>query len=446
MPIKRVGVLTRLSRVFALQIAVISIATIGGVLTTARIAEDVLTRKALNGEAEHFWALYRTNPTQPLPYTDNMRGYLAADGDLSTIPSQLRDQLPGYRRVNFEGHQPILHVSDFGGARLYLVFAAAKVSDLAFYFGVAPLSAVLLLIYGLAWYTYRLSLRAVSPMVQLAERLEGSDLSLDRGITLNLDDLRHDADTEVAVMIDSLDRFTTRLNAFVERERDFTRDASHELRTPLAVLNGSLDLLARNADRPAPERETLARMRRTIADMRVLLDTLLLLAREEEIAAPAEPVSVNDVVKTEVADQRDLALAGNNAVNVVDTAHLQVHAPAKIIAILLGNLLRNALMYTRNGRIDLTIDARRVRVADTGIGMSQHEVERAFEPFFRGDGTNAAPTISTGGGHGLGLAIVKRLATQFGWQVMVSSTPGSGTTVDVEFISQPGEPLRRANP
>jgi len=169
-----------------------------------------------------------------------MRGYLAADGDLTAIPPELREQLPGYRRINFEGHQPILHVSDFDGARLYLVFAAAKVSDLAFYFGVAPLSAVLLLIYCLAWYTYRLSLRAVSPIVQLAERLERSDLSLDRGIRLNLDELRHDADAEVAVMIDSLDRFTTRLNAFVERERDFTRDASHELRTPLAVLNASL--------------------------------------------------------------------------------------------------------------------------------------------------------------------------------------------------------------
>lgn len=432
---KRVGVLTRLSRLFALQIAVISIATIGGVLATARIAEAVLTREALNGEADHFWRLYAQNPAQPLPNTDNMRGYLAVGGNFDSVPPELRSETPGYHRIRIEGHEPILHVSDRGGDRLYLVFAAAKVSDLTFYFGVAPLSAVLLLIYGLAWYTYRLSRRAVSPMVQLADRLEGYDPSLDKGISLDLDDLRPDADAEVTVMIDALDRFTSRLNAFVERERNFTRDASHELRTPLAVLNGSLDLLARTVERPQPERDALARMRRTVHDMRALIDTLLLLAREDEIAAPAEPVIVNEVVAQEIADQQELAQAAGNTVHVLEASRLAVRAPAKIVAIVFGNLLRNALTYTRNGRIDVTIDSHGVRVADTGIGMTHEEVARAFEPFFRGGRSNELTAIGPDSGHGLGLAIVQRIVTQFGWRVHVSSTAGAGTVVDVTMTN-----------
>ncbi len=432
---KRVGVLTRLSRLFALQIAVISIATIGGVLATARIAEAVLTREALNGESAHFWMRYGENPAQPLPDTDNMRGYLAVGGNFDSVPNELRNQTPGYRRIQFEGQEPILHVSDHGPDRLYLVFAAAKVSDLAFYFGVAPLSAVLLLIYGLAWYTYRLSRRAVSPMVRLASRLEGFDPSFDKGINLDLDDLRPEADAEVAVMIDSLDHFTSRLNAFVERERNFTRDASHELRTPIAVLNGSLDLLERHADRPQPERDAIARMKRTVRDMRALIDTLLLLAREEEIAAPTEPVSVNDLVAMEVADQQELAHAANNEVHIADVSRLAVRAPAKIVAVLFGNLLRNALTYTRNGRVDITIDSHRVRVADTGVGMTREEVERAFEPFFRGAGWSELPVIGTDNGHGLGLAIVQRIATQFGWRIAVKSQPGAGTVIDVTMAT-----------
>src|SRR4030095_11878943 len=158
---KRVGVLTRLSRAFALQIAIISVATIGGVIATARIIEDVLTRQALNGEAEHYWSLYLENPQQPLPHTDNMRGYLAVDGNVDALPPELRSQQPGYRRVTIGGHKAVLHLSGYGKPPLLLVFAEAQVSDLAFYFGVAPLSIVLLLLYGLAWFTYRMSQRAV---------------------------------------------------------------------------------------------------------------------------------------------------------------------------------------------------------------------------------------------------------------------------------------------
>jgi signal transduction histidine kinase len=426
---KRVGVLTRLSRAFALQIAIISVATIGGVIATARIIEDVLTRQALNGEAEHYWSLYRENPQQPLPHTDNMRGYLAVNGNVDALPPELRSQEPGYRRVTIGGHKPILHVSDNGNARLYLVFAEAQVSDLAFYFGVAPLSIVLLLLYGLAWFTYRMSQRAVSPMVQLADRLERSKLSFEKGVRLPLADLRTDADAEVAVMIDALEAFTARLNSFVERERNFTRDASHELRTPIAVLNGSLDLLAREPNRPETERATLARMRRTVTDMRALIDTLLLLAREDELAVPREPVIVNEVVRVEVNEQRELAAATSNDVHVSDDDTLEVRAPAKVIAILFGNLLRNALTYTKNGRVDVTVTRDSVRVADTGIGMTAQEVERAFEPFFRAEHGDSGDVS----GHGLGLAIVQRLANQFGWHVHVTSAPGQGTTVAVRF-------------
>jgi len=428
---KRVGVLTRLSRAFALQIAIISVATIGGVIATARIVEDVLTRQALNGEADHYWSLYDANPRQPLPHTDNMRGYLAVDGNFDAVPAELRNQQPGYRRVPLDGHEPILHVSDRGGARLYLVFAEAQVSDLAFYFGVAPLSVVLLLLYGLAWFTYRMSQRAVSPMVELADRLESSKLSFEKGVRLPLADLRTDADAEVAVMIDALEAFTVRLNSFVERERNFTRDASHELRTPIAVLNGSLDLLARDPNRSESERATLARMRRTVTDMRSLIDTLLLLAREDELAVPREPVIVNDVVHAEVAEQRELAAASRNEVTVVDQGVLELKAPAKVIAILFANLLRNALSYTKGGHVEVTVTTTGVRIADSGIGMTAQEVERVFEPFYRVERALDGGDVD---GHGLGLAIVQRLATQFGWKVRVTSAPGVGTTVTVDLV------------
>ena len=68
--------------------------------------------------------------------------------------------------------EPILYVSEKDQSRLYLIFASEDVSDLAFYFGIVPLSLALVLIYGLSFLTYRLSHRAISPIVQLADYLE----------------------------------------------------------------------------------------------------------------------------------------------------------------------------------------------------------------------------------------------------------------------------------
>ena len=74
----------------------------------------------------------------------------------------------------------------------------------------------------------------------------------------------------------------------------------------------------------------------------------------------------------------------------------------------------------------MTIEADRVVVRDTGSGMSERELKRAFVSFFRGD-------QGRGSGHGIGLTIVKRLTDRFGWEVAMSSEEGIGTTVTVTF-------------
>ncbi|HAH80815.1 MAG TPA: sensor histidine kinase, partial [Gammaproteobacteria bacterium] len=141
-----------------------------------------------------------------------------------------------------------------------------NVSDLAFFFGILPLSIALVFIYGLSFLTYRLSHRAISPIVQLADYLERFPFEKASHETSgkDLQKLRTLANAEVDVMIDAIDSFTERLDAYIERERIFTRDASHELRTPIAVFKGSLDLLQRQSERPQEDLRALARMRRTV--------------------------------------------------------------------------------------------------------------------------------------------------------------------------------------
>ena len=438
---KRTGVRARLGRAFALQIAAISAGVVIGVFGINFVVSDVLSREALQGEARHFWARFVENPMQPLPDTNNMTGYLARGGDFGGVPGALRDQPPGFRRIDFGSERPLVYVDDGPGGRLFLVFRQRQVSDLTLYFGIIPGALVLLFIYALSFVTYRLSQRAVSPLVGLAERLEAYEPTRDPAARLDLDDLRAGADAEVATMIEALDRFTRRLEAFVERERNFTRDASHELRTPIAVVRACLDLLERDTARPAADVASIARIRGAVTQMQSLIENLLLLAREDELRSRGERTRVKPVVVEQVDLLADLARDTGNTVRVVERGDPVVDAPARMVAIAFGNLLRNALTYCGGGVVTIAIDPDSVAVSDTGVGMTAEDRERIFEPFDRGDAARARPAA----GHGLGLAIVRRLADQFGWSVDVASAPGAGTKVMLGFTDH-GARMRKPTP
>lgn len=425
---KRTGLRAKLVRVFAIQVGIISVATLVGVYLANTIIVDLVLRQGLKTEAEYYWNRYDDNPQATLPDTSNMRSYMATADDLSGLPAPLRDIPPDELVRSVAGDTQLVHVSERDGTRLYLVWAKDQIYDIAFFFGIVPLAVVLLIIYGLAFLAYRLSQQAISPIVQLAHQLEDFDFEHDRSLTLDLGALREVADAEVLSMINAVDTFSERLAAFVERERVFTRDAGHELRTPVAVFKGSLDLLEAGPERPPAEQKALARMRRTVQDMEALLETLLMLARETETSMPKEDVVVNDLVVGQMELLTPAARRAGISLALHEEAELRVRAPVKVVEIVIGNLMRNAVNYTREGQVEVTIDRNGVSVADTGVGMSGEELERAFDPFYRADQSRGLTR-----GHGLGLSIVKRLVRQFGWSISAHSRPGEGTTIQVRF-------------
>jgi len=430
---KRTRVTTKVVQAIGIQVAIVSLAGLLGIWLTSSIVYGIAMRQTLNDEAEHFWSRYAEDPSHPPPDVANLRGYLAQGGDFSAVPESLRSLPPaGFSEQQFERNQALVHVSERDGVRLFLVFAREQVSEIAVIFGIVPLAIVLVIVYGLSYLTYLLSKRALSPLVRLARQLEEFDFENNRSFAMELSPLREVADQEVVTMIDAVEQFSERLATFVERERVFTRDAGHELRTPLAVFKGSLDLLERNQDRPAFEKKALLRMRRTVNGMESLLETLLLLAREDVLQMPTEATSVNAVVAGQLELLQPLADEAVNRLALHEEAELEVRAPGKVVEIVVGNLIRNAINYTRQGSVEVTITRYSVRVVDTGIGMSAEELDQAFEPFYRADESRGVTK-----GHGLGLAIVKRLVHQFGWTISAHSTPDEGTGIEVRF-QRPG--------
>nr|WP_240956035.1 HAMP domain-containing sensor histidine kinase [Wenzhouxiangella sp. XN79A] len=415
----------KLVKVFVIQVAAISAATVLGVYAAAVIVERGLVQEALSGEAEHFWTHRAADPDFPLPNTENLVGYLSGPGVEAELPEWLEGIGPGFGRVRKGDSTPVLHVTERDGHHLYLVFDENQVSNLAFYFGIAPLTGVLLVIYVLSWMAYLMSRRAVSAVVQLAEVVRSFDFQEGRFEQMHFDELADISDPEVLALVNAFDQFTTRLERFVARERNFTRNASHELRTPLAVLKANLDLVRKNPESPRLP-ETIERMSRTVRDMESLVETLLLLARESESKLSWSSVVLNDLVADQL-EQVEKAIA-RPAVKTEFHAEclLETEAPERVLGIIFHNLLRNALTFTEQGTVSIHIDAHSVTVRDTGCGMTEEDLERAFEPFYRAhDRSNE--------GYGLGLAIVARLCRRFGWPLEAESEVGVGTSFRVNF-------------
>ncbi len=421
----RSGLHYKLIKAFLLQILLISLATLLGVFSAGKIVEKVLVRQALVGEAEHFWERYQQNSEFPKPDTLNLKAYLAVGGNFQEIPKQLQGLQPGYFRTDFNGRKPILYIEDQGNARLYLIFDEQQVAALAFYFGVVPLSLVLVLIYLFAWLAYRQSKDAISPVIKLARIVEKFDFRSQSLAQLDLNALRQISDSDVVKLVDALDHFTGRMEHFIKREKNFTRDASHELRTPLAVIKTSLALLQKRQDYQPGERQSLLMIENTLRDMEGLIDTLLLLAREESSPLPVEDVLINDLL-INLAEAINYAL-GNSKISleIQQNCLFSIPAAEKVLSILFTNLLRNAFSYTQQGSIVITIDKKQISVADTGMGMNQEQLEHVFEPFYR------ARIDSKG--YGLGLTIVNQLCARYGWQLKMRSKQGEGTRITVVF-------------
>lgn len=414
----------KLIKVFLIQIALISLVTLAGVYAAKATLEDILVRAALEGEAEHFWMMRDQDADFPLPNTMNLKAYMAESGDFAPLPKNLRALEPGLQRTELAGQQPIVYVEQQGADRLYLIFDEVKVSRLALVFGILPLALVLVVLYLLAWVAYRQSHKAVSPVVKLARAVEQVDF-LDGNLPeLDLGELRHIPDDEVSSLVRALDLFTSRLEQFIERERNFTRDVSHELRTPIAVLRGALELVERKyGDQAVAE---MNRMYRTLYDMESLIETLLLLAREQVQALPLQQVVVNDLIAAELDSLQMIHHDKPIQVHIEESGLLTIDAPERVLPILIGNLLRNAFNYTTQGSVTVRVQSDGFSVADSGVGMDPNQLNQVFQPFYRAGEKPIA-------GHGIGMTIVKRLCNRYDWSVRLSSKMGEGTEVAVHF-------------
>lgn len=217
--------------------------------------------------------------------------------------------------------------------------------------------------------------------------------------------------------------------------RDFVANASHELKTPVAAIRATAETLrvAVNGDPEAVPRFAEQLERETVRLSRIVSD-LLDLSRLETGSVLGEDVHLDAVAREEVERFESLAAESQLRLTIEAAPVPPVRGSARDLALMVRNLIDNAIRYTRpGGRVDVRVRAEGGRivltVADTGIGIPSRDLGRIFERFYRVDRARSRET----GGTGLGLSIVRHVVENHGGSVRVASELGRGSTFEVRL-------------
>lgn len=234
----------------------------------------------------------------------------------------------------------------------------------------------------------------------------------------------------------TIEREIQRLNRIENYRKEFIGDISHELKTPIFAIQGFIETLLNGAiEDENVNRQFLEKAMRNVNRLIFLTKDLMEISKLEtgELKSEVQDIYLKDVIM-DVSDNLQYK-AQKEDVNIIVhdiDKDLLVRADRNQIKQVLINLVENAVKYNKpGGTVEVSVDpsysdANRVLVSikDTGIGISQQNIERVTERFFRVDKSRSREK----GGTGLGLAIVKHIMESHDEDFFIESTPNVGST------------------
>jgi two-component system, OmpR family, sensor kinase len=280
----------------------------------------------------------------------------------------------------------------------------------------------LLLGLAVAWFLAGSLARPLRGLAGTARRVAGGDLDARAQV---------EGSSEQREVATAFNDMTERLARALRSQREFVANASHQLRTPLTGLRLRLEAAGLKARDPEVERD-LAAAEREVERLARLLSELLTLARERERPAP-ERVELAAIARAAHERWEGPAEQAGQQLLLDGEGHPEVAATEADLAVVLDNLVENALNYSPPGT-EVTLGWGTsggwacLSVLDQGPGMDPEEAERVFERFFRGGAARGGAP-----GTGLGLPVVQALAERWGGSVSLTARPGGGTRAEVRL-------------
>jgi signal transduction histidine kinase len=353
--------------------------------------EDVLVGELLQGQAQDYSLRLALDPAATLPQSHRLSGYLRRRDGSGVIPAELAPLGPGFYD---DAHLPDgIHagVYDIAQGRLYFAIDLSDIEATEQLLAVTVIAIFLIGTGFAAWLGWFLAGASLTPLRRFAAAVEALPVTPQR--TALAEGTGRD---ELGRLASAIDAYQARLADADLQERRFFADASHELRTPLAVVRGVTEVILDDPGAEPVLRNRLGRLDRGVSELGMLLDVLLGLARRRELIM--ETVDARRMVD----DSLDAlsAIAGREHLLVDNRLAGDWCAPRREVELLLQGVLRRLLAPDAAGQLQVSCEARQLRLRFT---------PRHSEP-------SAVSADAERSDTGMALTLVDRLAQWIGWQ------------------------------
>ena len=302
-------------------------------------------------------------------------------------------------------------VVDNGEYLFYLVIDYIPPSE--WYNVIFAIILAIFFIFGLHFFIRRY-LKPVELMKIRIRSLEKGDLKSEIAII---------GEDELAELSQSMNKMIKDINLLLENKHQLLLEVSHELRSPLARMQFLIEMI--------PEHKNIRKLKEEVAFLDGMIDNLLL---SDRLSMPYSTLELNKIQTSYIVKKTlDLfpSMKENIYVqNLVPNEEIFVDETKFIIAI--RNLLDNAIKYSRNKKVSLIIeknDEIEFKVKDSGIGISDVNIDKIIEPFFQAD-----KSVSTKG-FGLGLTICKKIIESHNGRISIQSKLGIGSVFTLHLPS-----------
>jgi signal transduction histidine kinase len=287
----------------------------------------------------------------------------------------------------------------------------------------------LLILFAAGWFY---SGRALKPITNVIRNVE--DISI---TSLNLRVPEGNGTDEIGKLARTFNRMLERLEESFALQKDFIANASHELRTPLTAINGQIEVLMMK-DRSSEEyKSALSSVLEDIRSLITLSNRLFLMARAsaESPSKTFRKVRFDEILwqsREEITRfNKDYRINISIDNSVTDSDQMLMLGDESLLKVAVTNIIDNGCKFSSDKTVSIRFEPGikwiTVIFEDNGIGISEEDQHRIFEPFYRG--SNAISIKGTG----IGLSLVSRIVRNHNGTIALSSQIGKGTKVTLTF-------------
>ena len=266
----------------------------------------------------------------------------------------------------------------------------------------------------------------------------------------NIESILKDTEVEDEFVYEELEPFintikvqkkeiTSYINKLVESEKirsEFTANVSHELKTPLTSINGYAEMIGSGVTSEQDTIKFANIINKEGLRLLDLIEDIINLSKLESIGSQemkdlSSSIDIYEIADDIISNQMTRAKERNIKLELIGT-NLNITANRRMIVDLIYNLVDNAIKYNQdNGRVSVEIYKESkycvLKVKDSGIGISQKDMNRIFERFYRADKSRSKKI----GGTGIGLSIVKHIVEKHNGEISLTSKLNIGTEIEI---------------